>query len=161
MPNGNGYQPVYGNTSIPSLYVANTNGAAQQRYPWMQPQQYNPLMSGAMNAVSGIRNVASTLGNSFQELSNLVNGSNARPWSFGDNDDDDDDEDDDIIFGGSRPINRAPAPYAGYSDIDQYQTRYDAIANYDPLKTTEEINALLENIRPDAELPPHLRVQTP
>ena len=159
MLNENGCQSVYGNNSIQGMYVGAANSAAQPRYPWMQQQQTNPLMNGAMNAVSGIRNVANTLGNSLQELGNLVNGSKARPWSFGDNDDDDDDEDDDIIFGGSRPINRAPAPYA--DNMELYQNRHDAFANYDPSKTTEEINALLENIRPDEDMPQHLRVQTP
>ena len=163
MPNGGASQSVYGNigsTSIPRMNGNNTNRPNQPPYPWIPPQQTNPLMTGAMNAVAGIRNVANTFGNSIQELSNLVNGSSkARPWSFGDSDDND--EDDDIIFGGSRPVIRAPAPYAGYEDYAQYQNRYDAIANYDPLKTTEEINALLENIRPDEDMPQHLRVQTP
>lgn len=44
---------------------------------------------------------------------------------------------------------------------DLRQTRYDAIANYNPQQTKEEINALLNNIRPDEDMPAHLRVTTP
>ncbi|EMF13962.1 SNF2_N-domain-containing protein [Sphaerulina musiva SO2202] len=35
------------------------------------------------------------------------------------------------------------------------------MANYDPLKTKEELQELLANIRPDEDMPAHLRVQTP
>ena len=134
----NGYQSVYGNNSI---------NTPAPRYPWMQHN--NPLVSGAMSAVSGIRNVASSLGDTFEELNNLVNGRfrQARPW------------DDDVVYGGSRQINADP--YAGYSDMDLYNQRRSALEHYDPLKTTEEITKLLENIRPDEDMPAHLRVQTP
>jgi SNF2 family DNA or RNA helicase len=70
-----------------------------------------------------------------------------------------DDGDDDLLFGGSRPVQ--PGTYAGYEDRDLYQRRFAEIQNYDPAKTTEEINTLLENIRPDEDMPAHLRVQTP
>ena len=113
-------------------------------------QQANPLLT---NAVNGIRNVAGTLSDSFTELGNLINGSNVRPLASN--------NDDDIIYGGSRQVQAGQTPYAGYDDRDLYQRRYDAIQNYDPAKTTEEINALLENIRPDEDMPAHVRVQTP
>ncbi|KAI9835451.1 MAG: hypothetical protein M1819_002369 [Sarea resinae] len=48
-------------------------------------------------------------------------------------------------------------------DTNAYQAyldRYDYIAN-DPTKTREEIQALLENIRPDEEMPPENREGTP
>nr|POF17062.1 putative atp-dependent helicase c23e6.02 [Quercus suber] len=54
---------------------------------------------------------------------------------------------------------RRSGMYAGKEDL--YQNRYEAIANYDPQQTREEINALLNNIRPDEDMPAHLRVQTP
>jgi hypothetical protein len=134
-PDSNGYQSVYGNSS----------NIQAPRYPWMH-QQTNPLVTGAMSAVSGIRNVASTLGSTFDELSILING-RSRPG------------DDDVVFGGSRQIK--PDPFAGYSDMDLYEQRRAALEHYDPLKTTEQITALLENIRPDEDMPAHLRVQTP
>ena len=52
-----------------------------------------------------------------------------------------------MILGGSRQVN--PDPFAGYSDLDLYNQRRAALEHYDPLKTTEQITALLENIRPD------------
>ena len=134
-----------------SQYVyGNANNNINQRYGWMQ--QPNPLLS---SAVHGIRNMAGNLGNSLAELGNLINGSSSRPVQLNDEDDDD------IVYGGSRQLYPGRAPHAGYEDLDLYRNRYDAIANYDPAKTTEEINALLENIRPDEEMPAHLRVQTP
>ncbi|KAK3713341.1 hypothetical protein LTR37_008533 [Vermiconidia calcicola] len=134
----NGGQLVYGSG------VNNFNGLPQ-RYPWMQ--QATPLLT---NAVNGIRNVAGSLGGTFDELSSLINGSHTA-----------NNDDDDIIFGGSRQLDPTERPAAGYEDQDLYRRRYDEILNYDPAKTQEEINALLENIRPDEEMPAHLRVQTP
>ena len=136
----NGNQYVYGNPS----------NTMQQRSGWMQ--QANPLLAGAVN---GIRNVAGTLSGSITELGNLINGSSSsRPLRVND-------DDDDIVFNGFQQRHPAQRIHAGYDDHDLYNRRYDAIANYDPAKTTEEINALLENIRPDEEMPAHLRVQTP
>ncbi|KAF1825084.1 uncharacterized protein K489DRAFT_352251 [Dissoconium aciculare CBS 342.82] len=77
---------------------------------------------------------------------------------FDEDDEDYDDDDDDIVYGGSRPL----AAFGGYLDNeDLYRSRYDAFAAYDPTKTREEIQQLLENIRPDEEMPAHLRVKTP
>ena len=146
--NANGYQPVYGNNNIANI-------TAQARYPWLQQQTHNPLLSGARSAVNGIQQAASTISSTFQDLHNLINGSGSRSHVF-------DGDDDDIIYGGTRQIpGPSRDPYAGYSDMDQYNERRAAYENYNPLKSTEEINALLANIRPDEELPAHLRVQTP
>ncbi|EGP90968.1 uncharacterized protein MYCGRDRAFT_34542 [Zymoseptoria tritici IPO323] len=49
--------------------------------------------------------------------------------------------------------------YAGNEHL--YNTRYDQLAAYDPTQSKEEIQALLNNIRPDEDMPAHLRVQTP
>jgi SNF2 family DNA or RNA helicase len=90
-----------------------------------------------------------------QQLRDLITGSsNSNPFTF----DDEDDDDDDLVYGGSRPI-RGYGNYMG--DEDLYRSRYDAFAAYDPTQTREEIQQLLENIRPDEEMPAHLRVKTP
>lgn len=44
--------------------------------------------------------------------------------------------------------------------VDRYKDRYDYLTN-DPTKTSSEIKSLLENIRPDEELPPENREGTP
>ena len=44
--------------------------------------------------------------------------------------------------------------------VDRYRDRYDYLTN-DPTKTSAEIKSLLENIRPDEELPPENREGTP
>ena len=44
--------------------------------------------------------------------------------------------------------------------VDRYMDRYNYLTN-DPTKTSAEIKALLENIRPDEELPPENREGTP
>lgn len=44
--------------------------------------------------------------------------------------------------------------------VDRYKDRYDYLTN-DPTKTSAEIKSLLENIRPDEELPPENREGTP
>ena len=98
--------------------------------------------------MSGIRSMAGGLADPMSELGGLILGSSsARPLEL--------DDDDDISFRGSRRLGN----YAGHEDL--YQSRYDAFAAYDSTKTQEEIQALLQNIRPDEELPAHLRVQTP
>lgn len=84
----------------------------------------------------------------------------------------DDDEDDDIIFGGSRPVVRGqPFGYgqsqlpggipADYANQEAYRQRFDEIMNQNPARTMEEINALMENIRPDEEMDEKDRVKTP
>ncbi|KAK3049310.1 hypothetical protein LTR09_009488 [Extremus antarcticus] len=143
--NSNGNQYVYGNPNPTTIQSMQGNSS------WMQN---NPMLTAAM---SGVRNVAGMLGDPLTELNNLINGSGygqQYPAPVAD-------EDDDLIFGGSRPLQpgHAQAPYAGHEDLRN--RRVEDILNYDPTKTTEEINALLDNIRPDEEMPPHLRVSTP
>jgi SNF2 family DNA or RNA helicase len=88
-----------------------------------------------------------------QQLHDLITGSShSNPFTF------DDDDDDDLVYGGSRAI-RGYGKYM--DDEDLYRSRYDAFAAYDPTQTREEIQQLLENIRPDEEMPAHLRVKTP
>lgn len=141
----NGYQPVYGSSS--------TNTASQARYPWMQNSS-NPVLTGVRHTVNGIQNAANTISGTFSDLSELINGSIAHPFSFQD--------DDDIVYGGQRQLPGGITPYGGYRDnVELYNERRAVLEHYDPMKTTEEINALLENIRPDEDLPAHLRVQTP
>lgn len=128
------YPSVNGNTM--------TNGGSTNGYrsPWLA------------QAVSGIRNASTTLGTHMQELNNLMYGSSSRPVDL------DDDSDDEVVFGGSRQV-PGYGNYAGNEDL--YRSRFDAFSNYDPLKSKEEIEALLQNIRPDEELPAHLMVRTP
>jgi hypothetical protein len=140
-PDPNANQYVHGNPGMP---MAQENNYASP----------NMMFSTTMN---GIRSLAQSLGNPLTELNNLVNGSQQ---TYG-HPSLDSGDDDDLIFGGSRPRQPGPAPYAGYEDHDLYNRRFEAIQNYDPARTSEEINALLENIRPDEEMPAHLRVTTP
>ena len=70
-----------------------------------------------------------------------------------------DDSDDEIEFGGSRSLGPGMGMYAGQEDL--YNSRYDEILSHDPERTREEINALLDNIRPDEELPDNLLVRKP
>ncbi|KAI7132987.1 hypothetical protein KC316_g17317, partial [Hortaea werneckii] len=95
-------------------------------------------------------------GSNIEEANYLINGgrsggtgSSIDPFSL----------DDDVLFGGMRPTPLGRHAYSGLEDL--YNSRYDAIADMDPTRTKEEINALLNNIRPDEELPEHLRVHTP
>lgn len=92
-------------------------------------------------------------GGPLDELQGLIRGSISQPWSL----DDDDDEDDDLIFSSSRRV--GPSAYLGYEDI--YRRRFDQIQEHDPQKTKEEINDLLNNIRPDEDVPDDLLVPTP
>ncbi|KAF2170234.1 hypothetical protein M409DRAFT_51976 [Zasmidium cellare ATCC 36951] len=125
---------------------APNGGRAQNGGPSSAGHVYrSPFLNDAM---SGIRNASATLGSQMQELSNLVYGSSrSRPLDL--------DDDDELIYGGSRQLGN----YAGNQAL--YDDRYAALANYDPAKSKAEIEALLENIRPDEEMPAHLRVTTP
>ncbi|KAK4503894.1 hypothetical protein PRZ48_004809 [Zasmidium cellare] len=101
------------------------------------------------HAMAGIRNASATLGNQMQELNDLVYGSSrSRPVNV-------DDDDDEVMYGGTRRLGN----YAGNQAL--YNDRFAEVANYDPAKSKEEINALLQNIRPDEDMPAHLRVTTP
>ena len=55
-------------------------------------------------------------------------------------------------------LGHVPTGYEGYAS--QYQERYDYLTN-DPTKTLAEIKDLLNNIRPDEDLPPENREGTP
>ncbi|TKA33210.1 hypothetical protein B0A50_00763 [Salinomyces thailandicus] len=90
--------------------------------------------------------------NVFEELNHLLNpGARGNPFSL--------DDDFDMLYG--RP-QRKPLGLDAYSgQEDLLHSRYDAIADVDPTRTKEEIDALLRNIRPDEDLPEHLRVSTP
>ncbi|EME45902.1 hypothetical protein DOTSEDRAFT_70055 [Dothistroma septosporum NZE10] len=99
---------------------------------------------------NGVANTFGRLSGGLSELGNLVYGSNNAPLEL------DSDDDDDVVFGGSRVL---PGMYSGNEDL--YNSRYDMFSNYDPSKSKEEIQAMLENIRPDEEMPAHLRVRTP
>ncbi|KAF2215710.1 hypothetical protein CERZMDRAFT_34801 [Cercospora zeae-maydis SCOH1-5] len=92
--------------------------------------------------------------NQIRDVGNLVYGtSSSHPWAL-----DDDDEDDDLIYTGIRQT----AGYGNYAGNEAlYHDRYNAMQNYDPTKTKEEIQDLLANIRPDEDMPAHLRIQTP
>ena len=85
-------------------------------------------------------------------------GSSVNPITFGDED-----------FTGN------PGPYSAYNAlrahinvndprnqdlVNRYMDRVDYLS-HDPTRTTEEIKSLLENIRPDEELPPENREGTP
>lgn len=54
----------------------------------------------------------------------------------------------------------APQSNDLFGQDPSYDSRYDYLYA-DPKKSAEEIRALLQNIRPDEELPPHLREGTP
>ena len=123
--------------------------SAQNAVPSSSGHVYrNPFLNQAM---AGIRNASAMMGSQMQELNNLVYGSSRnQPLDL-----DDDDDDDDLIYGGSRQLGRYANNQALYDD------RYAELANYDPAKSKAEIEALLQNIRPDEEMPAHLRVTTP
>ena len=148
-PAQNGYQPVYGNPA-----------RAYQVQPGM-PQQGNPFVNTAMN---GVRNVAGAVGNSLTHMGNHLTtslwpgpggpySSHRQPRAGSGNDD--------LLVLGSQPLLGSSRPYAGYDDRDLYNRRYNEIADHNPEKTKEEIGALLENIRPDENIPADLRVKTP
>ncbi|KAK3116120.1 hypothetical protein LTR53_003856 [Teratosphaeriaceae sp. CCFEE 6253] len=141
-PYSNGI-PGYGTANMPS-------GSTSNRYGLLQPP-----FSMTSNALGGIKYAANSVAAQLGELSHLINGS--RPGSrpripdphFPDADDDD------LVFGGSRPLN----VYPGQDEL--YRERYNDIYTSDPGRTKEEIETLLQNIRPDEDVPAHLRVQTP
>lgn len=118
---------------------ANRNGYPQNNMPLLQH-----TMNGAMN---GLTRGLHGLGGHMNQLANLL-GSSTQPFDLSG-------DDDDLIYGGARPV----PGYAGNENL--YHERYGALAAYDPTQSKEEIQALLENIRPDEEMPAHLRVSTP
>lgn len=126
---------------IPGAYpTATPNGynSVYGGFNGINPQQAPWLQQASSGLVNGIRTAAGHLGDSLSELTNLFN------------------TNDDLIYGGSRSLLN---PYA--ENMDLFNRRYNEIADYNPEKTREEINALLENIRPDEAIPADLRVKTP
>ncbi|SMY18936.1 unnamed protein product [Zymoseptoria tritici ST99CH_1A5] len=103
-------------------------------------------------ATSGLQSAVSGIGSHMRQLQDILGGSSARPMAL------DDSDDDEVSFRGARQI-PGMGGYAGNEHL--YNTRYDQLAAYDPTQSKEEIQALLNNIRPDEDMPAHLRVQTP
>lgn len=120
-------------------------GAPNGAFNSAGPVYRSPFLTQAMN---GIRSASATLGTQMQELNNLMNGSRARPLDL-------EDDDDDLVYGGSRRLGN----YAGHEDL--YNDRLNAMVHHDPLTNKADIEALLQNIRPDEQMPAHLRVTTP
>ncbi|OQO01841.1 hypothetical protein B0A48_12314 [Cryoendolithus antarcticus] len=148
MSSGCGGQPVYNRLpplpSTPRAPVQQPNAGALHMMPGETPGQFIARLSGrAMNGA------ANTLGSTVNQLNGLINGPYARPIDL-------DDDDSDVEFAGYGA--RAPG-YQGHDDL--YNTRYNAIHDHNPEKTREEINALLDNIRPDDDMPEELLVKTP
>ncbi|KAI7715894.1 hypothetical protein KC353_g5752 [Hortaea werneckii] len=142
-------QPVYGTAtpSYPSYATLNSNSYWNAQSAMRGYNGYNDY-----NSHNGYKGYGSNI----EEANYLINGgrsggtgSSIDPFSL----------DDDVLFGGMRPTALGRHAYSGLEDL--YNSRYDAIADMDPTRTKEEINALLNNIRPDEELPEHLRVHTP
>lgn len=92
-------------------------------------------------------------GNPLEELQRLLPGSSSRPFSLYE----DDDDDDGLQYTGSRAV--GSHAYAGFEEM--YRRRFEQIQEHDPAKTREEISDLLNNIRPDEEVPDELLVPTP
>ncbi|EME83013.1 uncharacterized protein MYCFIDRAFT_203481 [Pseudocercospora fijiensis CIRAD86] len=101
----------------------------------------------------GMQNGLQALGSGTRQLTNLMFGSSARPYDL------DDDDDDELEYVGHRQLPGYANLYDGREDL--YNQRYNDFAAYDPSKSKEELEALLANIRPDEDMPAHLRVQTP
>jgi len=143
---------TYPTPTPPSTYGA--RDAADDRVR----QQYGSTRGAQLamqNAIADVKYASNTVSGQLSELNSLINGSNNNPYPI-------DDGDDDLVYGGARqrPLGADPLnPYVGQDEL--YKSRYDALAAYDPNQTREEISALLENIRPDEELPEHLRIHTP
>ena len=129
------------------------NPLAQQQNPYQQTFSFppRPVAAPQPRASMGAHNVPRGGGSRLEELQRLVPGSSSRPFPLYD----DDDDDDEPMFTGSRLL----SAYQGHEDI--YRRRFDQIQDHDPAKTAEEINDLLNNIRPDEDIPDDLLVPTP
>lgn len=120
-----------------------------------------PVVNNSVPLWQHIRHGVHQFGGHVRDVGTRVYG-NHNLISLDDDDDDDGGDDDDLIYQGVQPTHGyglPPGVYAGREAL--YQDRIDAMANYDPLKTKEELQELLANIRPDEDMPAHLRVQTP
>ncbi|KAJ8608220.1 hypothetical protein MRB53_039751 [Persea americana] len=157
-------QNVYSSTAIPGYQPMVGPGPAS-RPPLPPSWQSNipqPLQSFANMTGARISKIASELSDPMRSLPSLmpgIPGSNYSPFGVGD----DDDDDDEITYNGMRRINPYGAGssgmYAGQSDL--YRSRFEMLEEYNPEKTKEELNALLNNIRPDEDMPDDLLVRTP
>jgi len=129
------------------------NGRARQQYGFMRGAQV-----AMQHALSGVAQASGNFAEPLHGLNFLFNGANSSiplpvVRSHINNE---------LVYGGThpRPLGLDPVdPYAGQEDLGRH--RFDVLSAHDPDKTKEEIEALLENIRPDEELPEHLRVHTP
>jgi len=130
--NQNGYQSVY-NSSL-------TTAPLQYRSPSLNPAYM--ALAAARASAAAVQKSAAQLG---QHAFGIGTGSST----------------DDLVSAASRMLPSHLQPYAGYDDHDLYNRRFDELADHNPEKTKEEINALLENIRPDEDIPADLRVKTP
>lgn len=137
-------RPMPGTYPDPNAYPCQNVYNSDFGQDWLQ--HANALMS---NRVSDLRNIGRGLQDSFAELGNLINppmeGSSRGHDMTGLND-----FNEDLVYGGSRQLDPFNPLYAGYGNL--YADRYNQIADNDPAKTREEINALLENIRPDEDM---------
>jgi SNF2 family DNA or RNA helicase len=147
----------------PGFSTVNVYNGNQQVYPPPNPisQQQNsnaqnysfpprPVAAPSPRAPYGAHPVPRGAGGPMEELQRLIPGSSSRPFPLYD-----DDDDDEPMFTGSRVLNA----YRGHEDM--YRRRFEQIQDHDPAKTAEEINDLLNNIRPDEDIPDHLLVPTP
>lgn len=135
---------------MPGAYpVPNMSNVPSGQYVYGRAQNHPGLLRQTVNgAMHGLNYAVGGLSEHMNNLSNLLYGSSGLPFDL-------DGDDDDVIYGGARPL----PGYAGNEHL--YQRRYDALAAYDPTQSKEEIQALLQNIRPDEDMPAHLRVSTP
>ncbi|USW53583.1 Putative helicase, Zinc finger, RING-type, Zinc finger, RING/FYVE/PHD-type [Septoria linicola] len=145
-------QPQY---QMPGTFPTTPNNGPNMQVPGVFGNPPGHAMNNNNNMWQNLQNMVRdgthNFRNQLHEVGSLVYGNNAgQPWNL-----DDDDGDDDVTYMGVRPL----AGYAGREAL--YQDRYAAMQNYDPTKTREEIQDLLSNIRPDEDMPAHLRVQTP
>lgn len=137
---------------IPGAYPVRNMSDGQFLYRNANPSHHPSLLRQTVNgAVNGMNYAASRLGGHISQLNHLIYGSSGLPFDL-------DGDDDDVIYGGSQALPVVPG-YAGNENL--YQQRYDALAAYDPTQSKEEIQTLLQNIRPDEDMPAHLRVSTP
>ena len=129
----------------------------------LPPTQSRQILDQAVN---GVRQAVDFVGNQLSRPPGLMGYSGMGPTSPSSLYNQRDEFVDDFMSAAFRPRSvksgGGPVPSAGYDDHPAlYWDRYDEITSNDPAKTREEINALLENIRPDEELPEHLRIKTP
>jgi SNF2 family DNA or RNA helicase len=126
--------------------------------PELQNQVYgypsNPVPSAYMpRPPHAMGSTPRGLGDRLAELQGLISGSSSRPYSLYE----DDDDDEGLEYTGSRVVESHA--YAGFEEM--YRRRFDQIQEHNPAKTQEEISDLLNNIRPDEDVPDELLVPTP